>query len=125
MLWFFLSFVSYHHTLHTLKERQKSLQQQYRFKCRCQACTNNYPLFQDLPEFDPKFDKFILSDIETFEHNSIKEAKEKMKKYCKYLNKCDDHYPCYEISMLQECLLRCLRIFEKNSTNMNSRFIES
>lgn len=115
---------SYHHTLHTLKEQQNTLQQQYRFKCSCQAFTNNNPLFQDLSEFDSKFDKFILSDIETLEQNNRKEAKEKMKKYCKYLNKCDDHYPCFENSMLQECLVRCLRIFEKFSTK-NSNLIES
>lgn len=48
----------YHHCLENRKNRQTELNDQYRFKCQCEACTNDYPLYQDLVTFDNRFHKY-------------------------------------------------------------------
>lgn len=101
----------FHHCLEEWKDRQTSLLGQYMFKCSCEACVNRYPLFTDLPLFDQNFDEFLSNDIQKLSTLDVKHAKARFTAYCDYLNKYDKNYPCWEISSIQECLLRCFTIF--------------
>lgn len=96
----------------------------YQFTCSCQACISNFPLFEQLSEFDEYFDDFISSDLESIENFQENEAKSAIKRYSKYIEKHIEKYPCYEISLLQECVLRCFRVLEKFETEVNRKLIE-
>lgn len=102
----------YHHCLEDFPSRQDSLQNQYMFKCSCYACINDYPLFQKLPRLDVNFDRFLGNDVAALAEMNTETAKNRFKEYCEYLDKMDSNYPCYEISCLQECILRCSFIFK-------------
>lgn len=101
----------YHHCLEKFHQRQSSLLGQYMFKCLCEACTGNYPLFSDLKMIDNQFDEFLTDDIKKLSKLDVSRAKEKFQSYCYYLSKVDRHYPSYEISSVQECLMRCFTLF--------------
>lgn len=101
----------YHHCLEDFDQRQSSLLKQYMFECSCEACTKRYPLFNDLPLRDGGFDKFISDDVKKLSALDVTHAKKKIGAYFDYISKLDKHYPCWEISTVQECLLRCFTIF--------------
>ncbi|XP_058827165.1 SET and MYND domain-containing protein 4 [Topomyia yanbarensis] len=103
----------YHHCLETLSERQIGLLKQYCFKCQCEACKNNYPLYHDLQH--AKLSTGIKNPINTFELDVLRKhdigmALKKIPEYCKFLNEYDYQYPNYEVSSVQEALLRCFQI---------------
>lgn len=101
----------FHHCLNDLKERQSSLRDQYMFTCYCEGCTKKYPLYYELPLIDKSFDIFITDDVQRLSRLDVKQAKTRFKDYCCYLSKFCINYPCYEVSSVQECLLRCFTIF--------------
>lgn len=101
----------FHHCLESFNDRQTSLFNQYMFKCSCDACTKRFPLFSDLPMVDRKFQKFLSDDVQKLAELNVQRAKDKFQSYCDYLQKFDSKYPCWEISSVQECLLRCFTIF--------------
>lgn len=111
--------------MHDLKERQRCLLERYQFICQCQACLNNFPLFEQLIECDENFDKFIGNDLDALEEFEEEEAKNAIKKYSSYIEKHSENFPCYEISLLQECILRCFRIIEKKQSCIDGKFIEA
>lgn len=45
----------YHYALHPLRDRQVHLCLQYYFKCKCEACQMDWPLYEDLPSEDPTY----------------------------------------------------------------------
>lgn len=47
----------YHYATHTFGERQAALCKQYYFSCRCQACQELWPLYDDLPDERPIFNQ--------------------------------------------------------------------
>ena len=98
--------------------------ERYQFTCRCLACTYNFPVFEHLSENDEHFDDFITKDLDQLENFSPYEAKLAVCKYSNYITNHFKKFPCYEISLLQECILRCYRIFEKHLTKENRRFVE-
>jgi hypothetical protein len=101
----------FHHCLQDIKDRQTSLYNQYMFKCSCEACTKNYPIFPELPLVDPRFEDFLSDDVKKLSELNVQRAKDRFSDYCSYLQKFDKRYPCWEISSVQECLLRCFLIF--------------
>lgn len=101
----------FHHCLENFEERQVSLQNQYMFKCCCEGCIKKFPLYHDLRTIDRRFNQFIGNDVNKLSQLNIEHAKKKFQSYCDYLKKMDANYPCYEISSVQECLLRCFTIF--------------
>lgn len=101
----------FHHCLEDLGRRQSSLLNQYMFKCTCEACTGNFPLYFDLPMIDGSFQKLFSNDIQKLSSLDINYAKSRFKIYCNYLMKHDRSYPCWEVSSIQECMLRCFTIF--------------
>lgn len=118
-----LKFHSFHHALHPLRKRQHNILERYQFICECQACHEDFPLFEKLSEFDETFDDFIGSDLDELENFTELEARAAITKYSEYIDRHSERYPCYEISILQECLLRCFRIFEKGHSGFNENFV--
>lgn len=118
-------YCSFHHNLHCLQKRRQSLMEQYQFTCNCSACIRNFPLFEQLPEHDEAFDDFISNDLDNLENFNHHEARQAIDKYSTYINNNIVFFPCYEISLLQECILRCFRVLEKYCTRSNIKFIES
>lgn len=108
----------FHHCLEDFGERQSTLLSQYMFKCSCEACAMKFPLFSDLAVTDHKFNNFISDDVVKLAALEVDRAKGKFKPYCKYLQKYDKNYPCFEISSVQECLLRCFTIFTMTDFKM-------
>lgn len=101
----------FHHCLETFAERQTSLLTQYHFSCRCEACNKKYPLYEQVPHHSKNFESFISDDVAKLRSLNVKLAKEKFKSYCNYLMKNDKHYPSYELSSVDQCLLRCYMLF--------------
>lgn len=100
----------FHHCLEDFQQRQTSLLT-YMFKCSCEACSADFPLYGLLRTVDRNFNKFLKDDIDRLMVFDTKRAKERFYAYCEYLNKYDNNYPCREVSSIQECLLRCFTIF--------------
>lgn len=115
---------SYHHTFHSLMERREMLRDRYQFFCKCDACLNDFPRFENLREFDKEFDQFISKDVDDLENFMFHEAMKHLILYLKYINEHTTEIPCYEITLLQECALRCFQIFEKYQSNFNRMLIE-
>ncbi|XP_065091929.1 SET and MYND domain-containing protein 4 [Ochlerotatus camptorhynchus] len=115
----------FHHCLESLTERQSGLRGQYCFKCQCEACKLNYPLYPDLPHAN--LPARMKQPIDYDEMNQIGEhdmatALRKIPEYCHFLNTFDSQYPNYEISSVQEALLRCYQIvFSKQSRKLKYR----
>lgn len=101
----------FHHCLENLSDRQSTLLTQYMFRCTCEACKKKFPLYPDLPVYDKRFERFLGDDIKKLADLNVDYAKAKFQQYCEYLMKHDKNYPCYEVSTVQECLLRCFTIF--------------
>lgn len=99
----------FHHCLEDIQTRQFQLRNQYMFECACDACANDYPLFPNLPFRDPS--QSFEVDVKKLMDIDVDHAKQFFKRICNYLVKKDRYYPCYEISAMQECLLRCFTIF--------------
>ncbi|XP_055533019.1 uncharacterized protein LOC129723079 isoform X2 [Wyeomyia smithii] len=107
------SMLSYHHCLETLSERQIGLRGQYCFRCQCEACKNNYPLYYDLDhaQLPPGVVNPInTEELEELRKHNLKTALKKIPEYCQFLNEFDTQYPNYEVSSVQEALLRCFQI---------------
>lgn len=84
----------------------------------------DYPVFERLSETDESFDDFINNDLNVLEEFSCEEATAAIKKYAEYVDRHFEKLPCYEISLLQECILRCFRVFEQSHLNINKKLIE-
>lgn len=112
----FLCFVflsRYHHSHEGLESRQKQLLLQYKFKCQCEPCQKNYPPFVELQEADiPTL--LTKTDINKIIELDKKFARQNFSRFCTYLNKYSKHYPCQQISSVEECLKMCLLILVNN-----------
>ncbi|KAL1131590.1 hypothetical protein AAG570_011204 [Ranatra chinensis] len=58
----------YHHAVHSIDERRCHLGSQYYFSCQCIACTNDWPLYNDLPDKVPTY--FSGADVSRVEKSS-------------------------------------------------------
>lgn len=75
------------------QSRQECLIKDFHFKCGCDACTNDYPLMQDLKRCDLEF----RAPLENAD--SVMKAKEILKQNNEYIEKMTKKlpFPCYEI----------------------------
>lgn len=93
--------------------RQKQLLLQYKFQCKCLPCQQNYPLFDDLKTANiPTL--LQKSDIEKIAQLNKTFARENFSRFCTYLNQYGEHYPCKQISSVEECLKMCLHLLVGN-----------
>lgn len=110
---FLFSIRRYHHSHEKLEIRQKNLEAQYKFKCQCAPCTNNYPLFSELPAANiPTLLK--ENDINKILNLDKEFARESFSRFCNYLTEYGDYYPCNQISSVEESLKMCLHLLVGN-----------
>lgn len=104
----FMSYVNLH-TNKPLSERQNALKKQYFFDCNCIACEYNY---LTLDEMDP-VGNIPYEIVKAIEDNTYskdkKKIKEALKMCCKLLQKWDHEYPFYEICMVLEYFILCVK----------------
>lgn len=93
--------------------RQKNLQTQYHFACQCVACKENYPAYLNLPRADIP-EGVALSTIQRLQQYSKDFCGEELSKFMAFLSEHDDHYPCVQLSGVQECLKMCLQVKMRN-----------
>jgi hypothetical protein len=97
-------------------ERQYSLLSEYAFRCQCEACTNNYPLFHCLKSSDKKLLKWAKkckNEVSKLNHS---EAERKIVDFCAFIQDHAKEFPTAEIVLLQECIQQCVSIILKPST---------
>ncbi|XP_062716814.1 SET and MYND domain-containing protein 4 [Aedes albopictus] len=103
----------YHHCLESLEKRQNGLFEQYSFRCQCEACKLKYPLFIRLPHAKlppgvrPPID---YDEMDRLAQHDMATALRKIPEYCWYLNMLDPQYPNYEVSSVQEALVKCYHV---------------
>lgn len=97
----FMNYDRYSFLTHTLADRLNYFNKVYTFQCGCPACTNSYPMLDDLKRFDEKFELSKLDGI------TSERARELFKSNCDYIERNMQEYPCYEICslMTQNCEL--------------------
>lgn len=90
--------------------RIDTLSVQYRFTCKCEACSNDYPLIGKLrpKQFVPYIND--TKDMESLIAYDFSYALKNYRKYCEFLTKHGDSYPCDQISSAEECLKMALHI---------------
>lgn len=103
----------YHHSHEPLEVRQKQLLLQYKFRCQCDACKHDYPVFKELKEANIPT---LLTDDDITRITSLDKefARQNFSRFCTYLFKYAEHYPCTQISSVEECLKMCLLILVNN-----------
>lgn len=101
-----------HHCLETLQERKKLLSTQYQFTCVCMACQKNYPLYEGLPmkNINATSVSKAMQELAPTKRHDPETAKRAIEVCSRFLLKHDKHYPCFELSHVQEKQLICARI---------------
>lgn len=90
--------------------RQDELLKQYRFKCQCIACNNNFGLLPSLKICDKK--TFMQAKKACVEMSSLnqKKAKQKFKEFAEIIQRGNKTFPSLEICSLTESFNACLEI---------------
>jgi hypothetical protein len=101
-------------------ERRMILLQDYSFKCDCEACTKNFPLFHSLKSLDKKLVKIAKKEKCEINKLDSKFAVKKFHENCNQLQNLliahQDRSPTTEIVLFQECLQQCMAIITKPKT---------
>jgi hypothetical protein len=108
----------YHYATHEKKERQFKLSQQYYFRCNCQPCVDDWPLYEDTRKLVNPSDMSdaINKDISDYTACSypdiaLQQLEESARLFVGYLNALESdfsiHLPVQEYSMAQEVLKHC------------------
>ncbi|KAJ8712222.1 hypothetical protein PYW07_005064 [Mythimna separata] len=107
-----------HHAVHTREARQKILRSQYKFTCICEACTEDYPLYQDLKTVpnlptnivDRILDYLNADVIDVLQKANKRRAQKLFKPLCELATALEPYIPCKEAADCQEALKQCLAI---------------
>ncbi len=112
----------YHYATHEKKERQVKLCQQYYFRCRCQPCLEDWPLYGDTPKLTnrPDIADRITKDINDFKRLSCcypegcSQMEESARLFISYLDAMESdpsiNLPVQEYNKAQEGLKHCLAL---------------
>jgi hypothetical protein len=96
------------------RERQLELLESYSFNCECEACINEYPLFNRLKTIDKKIYRLAKKGRDEVSKLDGKQARKKFNEYCEAIQKHHAKaFPSTEIVILQECILQCMSIVIK------------
>lgn len=97
-----------HHLYQGLEERQRVLNHCYNFKCDCEACLFNFPIYESL-SVPLKFKEKIIKDYKCIKSHDIDFIRQKITEYSKYLRETSETYPNYQICTVQNQLLKCFK----------------
>ncbi|KAJ6643601.1 SET and MYND domain-containing protein 4 [Pseudolycoriella hygida] len=102
-----------HHFKDSLTYRQDDMQVNYLFTCDCPACTNNFPSNKNLPIVNIENE---VTDMDTAKllSGDAAYAVHRWKRFCDYLAKHDDQYPCVQLNLAQSHLREALHIMADN-----------
>lgn len=88
--------------------RQEALMKDYGFLCDCEACTNDWPMNQDLPVISEELLELAWTDHEDLPYLTAAQAKQKLQQHYDIIMKHHKHFPSAELIVLQECISNCL-----------------
>lgn len=123
----------YHHATHSKQDRQESLLFQYKFKCSCEACEDDWPLFFNLKKASKlsKHQQKLLgaakideATIQLLSQGDMKAATSKYKDLSKAASALDEKSPCVELAEYQETIKQCLSLFHGAVPFQYSQLIE-
>lgn len=87
----FMNYDRYSFLTHPLKDRLEYFDKVYTFKCGCPACSNNFPMLNDLKKID---ESFVIKKTDGLKRSELIKL---LKSNCKFIDDNIAKYPCYEI----------------------------
>lgn len=107
-----MSFSS-HHLSDSPTYRQEDMLINYLFNCDCVACTNNFPSHKNLSNENIENG---ITDMDTAKllSGDADYAAQRWKRFCEYLSKYDNKYPCAQLNVVQSHLREALHIMAGN-----------
>lgn len=120
----------YHYATHEKRERQLKLCQQYYFRCRCQSCVKDWPLYRDTPKLTsrPDIADRITKDINNFKKLSCcypegsSQLEEAARLFIGHLDAMESdpsiNLPVQEYNKAQEGLKLCLALLATLSPHL-------
>lgn len=97
-----------------MSDRQESMQLNYLFKCKCDACQRQYAMSTSLES--NKELPAVITDEDRIEmaRGSRRYAAENVARFAAYLAEHDDSYPCRELNLVQQHFRESLHIAAGN-----------
>ncbi|XP_050298732.1 SET and MYND domain-containing protein 4 isoform X2 [Anthonomus grandis grandis] len=106
----------YHYAVMPKSDRQAKLQKQYLFKCSCIACTNDYPLYDNLKEIKRRELLISQKDLHSLEEGDLEKAKKIFQKTIRAIKLVENTKPNKNLAEMQECLKQSYFIFKTINT---------
>lgn len=85
----------------------------YLFTCDCIACTNNFPLHKNLSNETIENGVTDMDTAKLLSGDAVYAA-QRWKRFCEYLSKYDNKYPCTQLNVVQSHLREALHIMADN-----------
>lgn len=85
----------------------------YLFTCDCTACTNDYSSYENLPRENIENGITELDTTKLMSGDACY-ATQRWNRFCDYLNKHNDKYPCVQLNVVQSHLREALHIMADN-----------
>lgn len=94
-------------------ERQESLLKDYGFNCECEACTNDWPLNENLLIYNEELLEYAWSAHENLPFMSPTAARRNLQDFVEAVSKNQKDFPSAELVVLQECISNCLLLITR------------
>lgn len=121
----------YHYATQGVKERRAKLGGQYHFQCACQPCTEQWPLYQDIPELPHTYrslSEALRTDLDSFMQLSPQtdpvELRRAADTFSRYIGLIEEEAakirrPVREHNEAQEALKQCLALLSTKIPHKN------